>query len=103
MHTAGPLATALGIKVNHNYAEDEEHALVDAVLTAPAPVLIVWHHGKIPTIARIIAGPTISCPVHWPDDRFDMVWILDRDGAGIWTLSQIPQRLFRDDPSTPLV
>ena len=101
MHTAGPLADALGIKVNHDHAEDEEGALVDAALAAPAPVLIVWHHGKIPKIVRIIAGPKLVCPVHWPDDRFDMVWILDRNGAGIWSFSQVAQRLFPDDRSTP--
>jgi hypothetical protein len=100
MHTAGPLAAALGIEVNHDLAEEDEDALVDAVLAAPAPVLIVWHHAKIPQIARTIAGPQLVCPVHWPDDRFDVVWILDRNGAGIWTFSQVPQRLFPDDPST---
>lgn len=100
MHTARPLADALGIEVNHDHAEDEEGALVDSVLAAPAPVLIVWHHGNIPKIARMIAGPGLACPVHWPDDRFDMVWILDRNGTG-WTFSQVPQRLFPDDRSVP--
>jgi len=101
MHTAVPLADALGIEVNHDHAEEEEHALVAAALAAPAPVLIVWHHGKIPTIAKIIAGPKLVCPVHWPDDRFDVVWILDRNGAGVWTFSQVVQRLFPDDRSSP--
>jgi len=100
MHTAGPLADALGINVNHDYAEDEEDAIAAAAVAAPAPVLIVWHHGKIPKLARHIAGPKLVCPVHWPDDRFDMVWILDRNGVGIWTFTQVPQRLFHDDPST---
>ena len=101
MHTAGPLATALGISVNHDHAEDEEDALAAAVMSAPSPVLIVWHHGNIPRLARSIAGPKLVCPLHWPDDRFDMVWILDHSGTGIWTFSQVPQRLFHDDPSTP--
>ena len=101
MHTAGPLAAVLGIQVNHDHAEGEEDALADAVVAAPSPVLIVWHHGNIPKLARNIAGPQLGCPVHWPDDRFDMVWILDRNGAGIWTITQVAQRLFPDDRSTP--
>ena len=102
MHTAGPLAAKLGIEVNHDHAEGEENILVAAAMAAPPPVLIVWHHGKIPEIARIIAGSKLVCPVHWPDNRFDMVWILDRNGTGSWSFSQVAQRLFPDDPSTPL-
>ena len=103
MHTAGPLAAKLGIEVNHDHAEGEEEALVAAVAAAPPPVLIVWHHGRIPKLARTIGGPGLACPEDWPDDRFDMVWILDRNGAGIWTFSQVPQHLFPDDPSTPFL
>jgi hypothetical protein len=100
MHTAGPLAATLGIEVNHIHAEGEEDALANAVLAALSPVLIVWHHGNIPKVAKTIAGPQLECPAHWPDDRFDMVWILDRNGAGIWTFSQVAQRLFPDDRPT---
>jgi broad specificity phosphatase PhoE len=55
MHTAGPLAAALGIAVNHDYAEDQEPALAAVVTSAPSPVLIVWHHGKsnVPAIGRM--------------------------------------------------
>jgi hypothetical protein len=98
MHTAGPLAASLGIEVNHDYAEDEEADLAAAVCKAPSPVLIVWHHGHIYRLAREIAGDHVKCPTHWPDDRFDVVWIFERGphGSG-WTFSQIPQCLFPDD------
>lgn len=99
MHTAGPLADMLGISINHDYAEDHETALAAAVLAASSPVLIVWHHGNIPKLVRKIAGHHFECPAHWPDDRFDMVWILDCNGAGTsaWTLSKVPQRLLPGD------
>ncbi|HEX4271627.1 MAG TPA: hypothetical protein VHZ32_09575 [Rhizomicrobium sp.] len=99
MHTAGPLADALGIPVNHDYAEDEEADLAAAAIAAPSPVLIVWHHGHIHRLARKIAGDHIECPTRWPDNRFDVVWILERSGAhgSSWSFSQVAQCLFPDD------
>jgi hypothetical protein len=98
MHTSGPLAGELGIAVDHDYAEGEEEALAAAALAAPSPVLIVWHHGRIPHLARAIAGEGIGCPARWPDERFDVVWILER-GAQVWTFSQVAQRLLPGDGS----
>lgn len=99
MHTAGPLASALGITINHDYAEDQEASLAAAVLAAPSPVLVVWHHGHIPKLAREITDRSISCPAHWPDERFDVVWILERHGpsVGAWRFSQVAQCLLPDD------
>ena len=99
MHTAALLAAELDIEVNHRYAEGEEDALVSAVLAAPSPVLIVWHHGSISMLVRKIAGERIGCPGHWPDDRFDEVWILERGGAhgGAWSFTQVAQCLLPDD------
>ena len=99
MHTAGPLAAALGIVVNHDYAEGEEAELAAAVSAAPSPVLVVWHHGHICGLTKEIAGKHIACPPDWPDERFDVVWILERHGAlgGAWTFSQVAQCLLSDD------
>jgi hypothetical protein len=99
MHTAGPLAAALGIPINHDFAEDEEGALATAVTAAPSPVLIVWHHGHITKLAKQIAGAHIDCPGHWPEDRFDVVWILARQGAdgGNWSFLQVAQCLLPGD------
>jgi phosphohistidine phosphatase SixA len=98
MHTAGPLAASLGITVNHDFAEEEEAALAAAVAGAPSPVLIVWHHGAIPRLVREIAGRLPACPGHWPDDRFDLIWILERNAARAgWSFSQITQRLLPGD------
>jgi broad specificity phosphatase PhoE len=98
MHTAGPLAAELGIEVNHDYADGEEDNLVFVVLAAPSPVLIVWHHAHISKLARKIAGDRIACPDQWPDDRFDVVWILERNGAHDgWSFTQVAQCLFPDD------
>src|SRR5256886_8021149 len=63
------LAAALGIPVNHAYAEEEEAALAAVVIAAPSPALIVWHHAAIPRLVMEIAGKLPGCPIHWPDDR----------------------------------
>jgi broad specificity phosphatase PhoE len=99
MHTAGPLSSALGVEVNHDFAEGEEAELAAVARAAPSPVLIVWHHGRISKLARKIADDDIGCPAHWPDERFDVVWILEHGGAhgSGWAFSQVPQCLFPDD------
>jgi broad specificity phosphatase PhoE len=99
MHTVGPLAEALGISVNHHYAEDQEAALAATVASAPSPVLIAWHHGHIAKLAKEIAGAHIGCPGRWPDDRFDVVWILERHDAhaSAWGFSQVAQCLLPGD------
>jgi broad specificity phosphatase PhoE len=98
MHTVSPLAATLGLEVNHHYAEGQEEALLPAVLAAPSPVLIAWHHNHIIKLARLIAGDRIGWPREWPDDRFDLVWILQRGmHGGAWSFSQVAQCLLPDD------
>jgi hypothetical protein len=68
------------------------------VSDAPSPVLIAWHHGHIARLVKEIAGQHIRCPGHWPDERFDVVWILERHGAhGAWSFCQVAQCLLPDD------
>jgi hypothetical protein len=100
MHTVEPLAAVLGVEVDSAYACGQEGAVAAAALQADGPVLIVWHHSHIPQLAKRIAGAHLGCPKHWPDERFDVVWVLDRpDADGPWTFSQVAQRIFADDPA----
>ncbi|HEY2749762.1 hypothetical protein [Phenylobacterium sp.] len=103
-HTVQPLAALLGLGIDSRFPEGEEAAIAAAVLQAPGPVLIAWHHSHIVGLARAIAGDAIGCPQAWPDERFDVVWILDRseDHGGGWTFSQMPQQLFAHDRAEPI-
>lgn len=102
-HTVEPLAELLGIKINHDYADGEEKALVPAVLAAKGPVLISWHHSHLIRLTVYLAGPDVPCPRDWPDDRFDVVWILDRDApAAPWRFSQVAQQIFAYDRPEPI-
>ena len=99
-HTVLPLAKVLGVEVNATHAEGAEMAVATAAVSAPAPVLISWHHSQIPLLAKAIAGAGVGCPESWPDERFDLVWVLDRDESGGWRFSQVAQRLFAEDAET---
>jgi hypothetical protein len=96
--TVEPLSAALGVAINLDHAEHEEASLAAAALAAEPPVLIAWHHHSIPDLVRMIAGDALPCPPAWPDDRYDLLWTLDRAGpAAGWTFRQAPQRLFGHD------
>jgi hypothetical protein len=56
-------------------------------------VLVSWEHKAIHQIVTGLGGPRSP---DWPDDRFDMVFVLDRTGAG-WDLTQVPQMLLAGD------
>ena len=102
-HTVKPLAEALGVQVDKSHADGEEAALAAAALAAPGPVLIAWHHSHIPALARMIVGEEFACPHGWPEDRFDVVWILERcDAASPWSFSQVAQCLFAYDRDEPI-
>jgi hypothetical protein len=102
-HTVQPLADLLRIRIDTSFACGREPALAARALEAPGPVLIVWHHSHICDLARMIA-PGAPIPREWPDERFDVVWVLDRhdDPAAAWTFSQAPQRLFAYDSPHPI-
>ena len=103
-HTVLPLAVALGIAIDTRHADGEEDAVAATALAAASPVLIAWHHHHIVSLARKIGGSAIGCPRHWPDDRFDMVWVLDRSADGApWTFAQVPQRLLAGDRADVVV
>lgn len=65
--------------------------------------VIVWHHGTMAKIVRhfpVVNGDDV--PKRWPDDRFDLIWILVREpGAELsYRFVAVPQRLLADDLET---
>ena len=103
-HTVGPLAAVLGIAPKLDFTVGDEAALASAAQSAAGPVLICWHHERIPDIANAILGNSTTCPQHWPDDRFDVVWVFDRTpGQAGWQFSQVPQQLLAGDRPDPII
>jgi broad specificity phosphatase PhoE len=70
---------------------DEEH-LIESIRSTAGTVLVSWEHKHIPSIA---AG-FVTNPPDW-GDRFDAVWILDRQPDGSYKLSILNQDLLDGD------
>jgi hypothetical protein len=106
-HTVKPLAETLGLLIDARHAEGEEPAAAAAALAAApmGPVLISWHHSHIPRLVGSVAGGELACPQDWPDERFDVVWVLDRSDEvadAPWRFSQVAQCLFAYDRPEPI-
>jgi broad specificity phosphatase PhoE len=95
--TITPLAARLAITVDHSHKLGEEDALAAAVLGRPGRVLICWEHDRIPLIATALAARPEAIPAHWPDDRFDLIWVFDREPSGRYAFRQQPQYLLAGD------
>ena len=99
-HTVLELAKFLKLEPNLDHTKGEEAALVEDVLKRQGNVLIAWEHEDIPTIASGFTPVHPPVPQHWPGERFDLVWVFDRNpGAPGWTFTQVPQMLLSGDVS----
>jgi hypothetical protein len=78
METITPLAKAIHEKILDPYADADAAALAHELLTAPAysgkSILICWHHGHIPALAKALGATGV--PAAWNPDVFDKVWVL---------------------------
>lgn len=98
--TVVAIAERVGITIDTRFTLDGEEALAEAVLALDGVVLIVWEHKRIVAIANALLGDDRIAPQSWPDDRFDVVWIFDRDvPPARFRFSQRPQRLLSGDRS----
>lgn len=94
--TLTPIAQAFGVLINVSYIKGEEATLVNEIMTRTGVVLVAWEHGKICDIADAIIDGKGSLPLSWPNDRFDVVWVFDRQDGG-WKFEQVPQLLLAGD------
>lgn len=103
--TVEPLADRLGLQLDLSFEKKETEKLAADVLKQKGVVLISWQHQLILEIVQALTkGRQVdgNIPPCWPDDRFDLVWLLtplhDR-----WTFTQVPQRLLAGDKDTVAV
>ena len=64
-------------------------------------VLICWQREYIPQITdQILVNKSVASP-EWPEDRFDMVWVFDRNSSSAqYSFKQVPQSLLVGDLAT---
>lgn len=87
VETITPMAERLGLKPVTSFTKGEETLLVKDVLARTGTVLICWQHEDIPAIGNLITGNDTTVPQKWPENRYDLIWVFDRDGAG-WKFRQ---------------
>jgi hypothetical protein len=97
VETLQPLSERLGIVTDTSHLKEELGQLVQDVRAIDGVVLISWEHHLIPSIANGLMGNS-SVPQIWPDDRFDLVWLIDLRRSGETPdFRQVPQLLLYGD------
>ena len=98
--TLQPLSERLGLSIDSRFAKEELAELAAAVRATTGVVLIAWEHHLIPSLANMLVGNTSTAPQVWPDDCFDMVWVIEPGVGGKGGLfRQVPQLLLAGDRS----
>jgi hypothetical protein len=98
--TLGPLAMQRGLSLHAGYTKGDEAALAAFLGTTTEDALICWEHKMIPALGRALAPGNGEVPAHWPDERYDVVWVFERrlgEGREPWLFHQVPQRLLAGD------
>ncbi len=98
VETITPLAKALHEKIESSFKDDAFAQVAHAVLTDPKysgkVVLIAWHHGKIPDLAKALGVK--NAPEKWNSTVFDRLWkITYQNGAATW--EDLPQNALPGD------
>ena len=99
--TVTPLGERLGLQVNTKYSNGSEAALAKECAGLAGATLISWQHEEIPAILAAFGQVTPAPPTSWPDDRFDLVWVLTPKSGG-WSFTQVPQLLLDGDSAEPV-
>ena len=95
--TAHGIAKRLDLDMLDHLGRGDEDKMAAEVLAAGVPTLIVWDHGHIPTLARAFPlAPGTQVPDAWPEERFDLYWILTPGDSG-YVLTVLPQELLAGD------
>lgn len=90
--TVAPLAAKSGVPFVTNIPVGEEAQAIEAIKACDGVVLVAWEHKRIP---RIAAG-FLANPPTW-GDRYDAVWVLDRQPDGSYGLSIVNQDVLPGD------
>lgn len=103
IETIMPLAEKLALRANSNFPKFEPESMMEDAFLRNGVVLICWQREYIPQIADQILGNKTVAPQVWPDDRFDVVWVFDRDPSSArYSFKQVPQSLLMADQAPPI-
>jgi len=98
VETITPLAKTLHEPIESTFNDDEFDQVAQEVLSdaryAGKTVLIAWHHGKIPELAKALGAKDV--PDKWDSKVFDRVWEIIYDGDSV-TWKDLPQKALSGD------
>jgi hypothetical protein len=96
MQTLAPLAARLGLAIDVRFRKQELDGLAVAISAIDGVVVISWEHHLLPSLANSLLSGAPMVPQVWPDDRFDIAWVLEPAGAAP-RFMQVPQELLAGD------
>lgn len=96
LQTVVPLAARLRQDIVTRYGKGDEKGLAVELTGRAGVTLVSWQHQSIPDIVAGLGPVDPAPPAKWGDQRFDLVWVFIRNGAG-WRFQQIPQLLLAGD------
>ena len=97
VETILPLSEALKMPISHEIDDKDFATLAKELLSgkyAGKVVLVAWHHGSIPGLAKALGATPPYDP--WPETQFDRVWRIDYVG-GKAVLTDLPEGLMAGD------
>lgn len=98
-----PLSERLGLVVDSRFRKQDLAGLVQAVEATQGIVLVAWEHHLIPSLATMLVGAASGVPQVWPDDRYDVVWVIEDAGtAGARRFREVPEMLLAGDQPGPI-
>jgi broad specificity phosphatase PhoE len=96
--TLKPLSEALGLPIDTRFQNEHFKDLARELLENPAYqgalIVVCWHHGEIPDLARALNVKDV--PDHWDGDDFDRIWQIDY-GLEHAKLNKVHQKLLFGD------
>jgi hypothetical protein len=99
VNTATPVARRLNVDVDESFDHSQAKELAASLLQHSGDALVVWHHGSMPEVISLLpVSNRGDIPAHWPDDRFDLIWVLTRDeSAQAYRFAEVEQALLDGD------
>jgi broad specificity phosphatase PhoE len=88
IETVGPLAAKIGVSIDSTYADQDYGALASQLLSEPryvgsgSLIVVCWHHGNIPSMARALRARPGSYPDPWDSRVFNQILVMTYAGDG---------------------
>ena len=100
--TAVPVGQRLGVPVEELHGLGDVDAARRSILADGRHTFVVWHHGSMAEFVRgFPIGNAEDVPHRWPEDRFDLIWVLRREAnERTYVFSHVDQQLLAGDLGT---